>query len=116
VEGKPYPLASGRIFLFFFNPQCTHCLEAAKRMAQFHWGDTRVVAVPVEQPQYAGAFLQMSGLNADVTGDFDLLKKTFGYTGYPYGVALENGRRTSSVTKFEGAEPGATLKKLGLIQ
>jgi hypothetical protein len=116
VEGKPYSLESGRVFLFFFNPQCAHCLDAAKRMAQFQWGDTRIVAVPVEQPQYAGEFLQMSGLKAEVTGDFDLLKRTFGYPTYPYGVALENGRRTASLVKFDDPEPAATLKKLGFIR
>ena len=116
VEGKPYSLASGRVFLFFFNPQCMHCLDAAKRMAQLHWGDTRVVAIPVEQPQYSTDFLQMTGLSAVVTGDVELLKKTFGYTAYPYGVTLRNGRRTASLTKFDDPEPAVTLKKLGLIQ
>ena len=93
-----------------------HCLDAAKRMAQLQWGDTRVVAIPVEQPQYSADFLQMTGLSAVVTGDVDLLKKTFGYTAYPYGVTLQNGRRTASLTKFEDPEPTVTLKKLGLIQ
>jgi len=116
VDGKPYSLQSGRVLLFFFNPQCGHCLEAAKRMAQFQWGDTRLVAVPVEVPQYAEPFLQTAGLHAAVTGDFDLLRRTFGYPTYPYGVAVENGRRSASLTKFDGSEPAATLKKLGFIQ
>jgi uncharacterized membrane protein YphA (DoxX/SURF4 family) len=116
VDGKPYSLASGRIFLFFFNPQCGHCFDSAKRMAQLHWGDTRVVAVPVDVPQYAGTFLQMTGLNAAITSDFELLRKPLGYTAYPYGVALRNGRRTASVTNFDDPEPAPTLKKLGLVQ
>jgi hypothetical protein len=116
VDGRPYSLASGRIFLFFFDPQCTHCFEVSKRMAQLHWGNTRVVAIPVEQPEYAAEFLQMTGLNAVVTQDFDLLKKVFGYTTYPWGVALQNGRRTASLTKFDEPEPSATLKKLGFIE
>jgi len=116
VDGKPYSLESGRVFLFFFNPQCSHCLEAAKRMAQFRWGDTRVVAVPVEVPAYAPPFLEMSGLNAGISSDFTVLRKTFGYPTYPYGVAVENGRRTASLTRFDGAEPAATLRKLGFIQ
>ena len=116
MDGKPYSVQSGRVFLFFFNPQCMHCMDTAKRMALLHWGDTRVVAIPVEQPEYAADFLQMTGLNAVVTSDVDPLEKTFGYTAYPYGVALYNGRRTASLTKFEDPEPTATLKKLGLIQ
>lgn len=116
VDGRPYSLQSGRIFLFFFDPQCMHCFEVSKRMAQFQWGATKVVAIPVEQPQYAGQFLQMTGLSAVVTQDFELLKKVFGYTTYPYGVALQNGREKTSLTKFDGPEPAATLRKLGFVQ
>jgi uncharacterized membrane protein YphA (DoxX/SURF4 family) len=116
VDGRPYSLQSGRVFVFFFHPQCMHCVEVSKRMAQFHWGDTRVVAVPVEQPQYAAQFLEVTGLSAVVTGDVEVLKKIFGFTAYPYGVALRNGRRTASLTKFDDPEPGATLKKLGFVE
>lgn len=116
VDGKPYSLVSGRVLLFFFDPRCMHCFEASKRMAQFHWRDTRVVAVPVDQPQYASQFLESTGLSAAVTSDFDLLKRTFGYTSYPFGVAIQNGRRRASLTNFDDAEPASTLKKLGFIQ
>jgi uncharacterized membrane protein YphA (DoxX/SURF4 family) len=116
VDGRPYSLSSGRIFLFFFDPQCTHCFEVSKRMALLHWGSTRVVAIPVEQPEYAGQFLQMTGLNAVVTQDFDVLKKAFGYTTYPFGVALKNGRSAASLMKFDEPEPAATLRKLGFVE
>jgi len=115
VEGRPYSLGSGKIFLFFFDPQCMHCFEASQRMAQFHWGDTRVIAVPVEQPQYAAQFLRMTGLHAVVSEDFAPLKKVFGFTGYPSGVALQNGREKAALTKFEDSEPASTLKRLGFI-
>jgi uncharacterized membrane protein YphA (DoxX/SURF4 family) len=115
VDGRPFPLASGKIFLFFFDPQCMHCFDAAKRMSQFHWGETRVVAIPVEQPQYAAQFLQMTGLHAVVSNDFGLLKQTFGFQGYPSGVALENGREKALLTKFEDAEPAASLERLGFV-
>jgi len=58
VDGQRYPLRHGRTFLFFFNPECRHCIDAAKSMSQFDWGDTRVVAIPVEEPQYSAQFLQ----------------------------------------------------------
>ena len=116
VEGKAYSLQSGRIFLFFFNPQCMHCFDAAKQMAQMQWGDTRVVAVPVEQAQYAGQFLEATGLKALVTPDFERLRGVFGYTSYPYGVALQNGREAGALSKFEGREPGASLRKLGFVK
>jgi uncharacterized membrane protein YphA (DoxX/SURF4 family) len=116
VDGRPYSLQSGRILLFFFHPQCMHCFEVSKRMAQFHWKDTKVVAIPVEKPEYAADFLQATGLNAVVTQDSEVLKKVFGFTAYPYGVALQNGREKTALTKFDGPEPAETLKKLGFVE
>ena len=116
VNGQPYSIRYGRVFLFFFNPQCMHCYDAAKTMAQFNWGGTRVVSVPVEQPQYAEQFLRETGLKSVVTSDFPALKTTFGYTAYPFGVAIENGREKAPLTQFERDEPAATLKKLGFIE
>ena len=116
VNEQPYSLARGKILLFFFNPECTHCLDAAKRMSQYHWGDTKVVGIPVEQKQFAPQFLTETGLQAGISPDFDQLKSTFGYTAYPFGVALENGREKAAITRFEGNEPEATLKQLGLVK
>jgi hypothetical protein len=116
VEGQPYSLGRGKIFLYFFNPECTHCFDAAQRMSQFNWKDTRVVAVPVEVPQFAPQFLQDTGLRAAITSDFAKLKPVFGFPGYPFGVALENGIERAALTKFEGNEPAAALKQLGFIQ
>jgi len=116
VDGKPYSLQSGRIFLFFFDPQCMHCFDASKQMAHYHWGDTKVIAIPVEKPQYSADFLQMTGLSAVVTQDFELLKKVFGFTTYPYGVALQDGREKAALSQFDGAEPEATLRKLRFVE
>ena len=115
VDGKPYSLQSGKIFLFFFDPRCMHCFDASQRMSQYHWGDTRVVVVPVEQAESAAGFLEMTGLHAAISTDFEALKKVFGYSGYPSAVALQNGRQKASLTKFEDSEPAATLKKLAFI-
>jgi uncharacterized membrane protein YphA (DoxX/SURF4 family) len=116
VEGQPYSLARGKVFVFFFDPRCMHCFAAAKRMAQLHWGDTRVVAVPVEQPQYAPQFLSDTGLTAVISTDFEKLKQVFQYSSYPFGVAVENGRETAPLTKFDDDEPVATIKRLGFAQ
>jgi uncharacterized membrane protein YphA (DoxX/SURF4 family) len=115
VDGRPYSIARGRFFLFFFNPECTHCLDAAKQMAQFHWHDTTVVAIPVDVPQYSPQFLAESGLKAVVSSDFDRLKAVFGYAGYPFGVAIEDGRERAPLPRFEDAEPASTLKQIGFI-
>jgi len=116
VDGKSYSLQHGKVLLFFFNPQCMHCYDAAKRMSQFSWGDTAVVAVPVEQPQYAKGFLEETGLRAVVSSDFATLAPTFSYTAYPFGVALENGRQKAALTKFEGDEPATSLRQLGFVK
>ena len=115
VDGRPYSLQHGRIFLFFFNPECRHCIDAAKSMSQLDWGDTRVVAIPVEEPQYSAQFLQMTGLKANLSNDFAELKQVFGFSGYPSGVALLNGRQKALLTQFEGSEPAAALKRLGFV-
>ena len=48
--------------------------------------------------------------------DRDKLKAVFPYAGVPAGVAIENGRQKAALTKFDGEEPGATLKQLKLIE
>ncbi len=116
VNGQPYSIQRGRYFLFFFNPGCMHCFDAAKAMAQLRWGATKVVAIPVEMPQFSGQFLEQTGLRAMVSSDFNKLKTVFGYTSYPFGVAVENGREKAPVMQFENAEPAATLKRLGFIE
>jgi uncharacterized membrane protein YphA (DoxX/SURF4 family) len=116
VEGQPYSLSHGKFLLYFFNPECMHCQDAARRMAQLDWGATKVIAVPVERPQFSQQFLQDTGLRAAVTSDFETLKTTFGYKAYPFGVALEHGHAKAQLTRFEGDEPAATLRKLALVK
>jgi uncharacterized membrane protein YphA (DoxX/SURF4 family) len=116
VDGKPYSIARGKVLLYFFNPMCPHCADAARRMSQLHWGDTKIVGVPVEVPQFAPQFLQETGLHAVLASDFSTLGPLFSYKAYPFGVALENGREKTALTQFEGAEPEATLKSLGFAQ
>jgi len=113
VNGQPYPIGRGRFFLFFFNPGCSHCAAAARRMARLDWRDSTVIAVPIEQPQFAGQFLEETGLRAVVSTDFRKLKRAVGYTLYPYGVAVEDGRQKARLTRFDAPEPEATLVRLG---
>jgi uncharacterized membrane protein YphA (DoxX/SURF4 family) len=116
VAGQPYDIGSGKVLVFFFNPACTHCSATAKEMAGYQWTDARVVAVPVELPQFAGQFLQETGLKAVLTGDFAKLKDPLGYHAYPYAVAIVDGRVKASIVKMEGAEPSTTLRRLGFIR
>jgi len=116
VNGKPYSLQHGKILLFFFDPECVHCLNAGKRMSQYNWGDTAVVAIPIQQPQFAAGYLEDTKLKAVVSNNLEQLKAIFPYVSVPAGVALENGREKMPLTKFEGDEPAATLKQLGFIR
>jgi uncharacterized membrane protein YphA (DoxX/SURF4 family) len=116
VEGKPLPIQQGKVFLFFFDPACSHCMDAAKKMSQMDWADTRVIGLPVEFARYAPQFLTDSGLKAQLSSDFEKVRERFHYTSYPYGVAIEDGYQTGTLSHFEGEEPAATLKTLGLIR
>lgn len=115
VDGRPYSLQEGKIFVYFFDPECLHCLHAAQRMATYNWGETKVLVVPVQQQQLAQTFLQDSGLRAAVTTDAELLKQTFPIAGVPAAVALEDGRQVKFITQFDGDEPGPALRELGFI-
>jgi uncharacterized membrane protein YphA (DoxX/SURF4 family) len=115
VDGRPYGLEHGKIFLFYFDPACMHCFETAQRMSKMRWGDTRVVGVPISQAQFATQFMQDTGFRMAITTDRDKLKAVFPYAGVPAGVAIEDGRQKAALVKFDGEEPAATLKQLGLI-
>jgi uncharacterized membrane protein YphA (DoxX/SURF4 family) len=115
ADGKPYSLQSGKVFLYFFDPECMHCLEAGRKLAKMNWGDTKVVGVPSRMPQFADNFMKMTAMNRPVSTEWALLNKTFSIKGTPGGVALENGREKAQITQFEDNEPAATLTKLGFI-
>jgi uncharacterized membrane protein YphA (DoxX/SURF4 family) len=116
VDGKPFSTKQGHVFIYFFDPECMHCFDAAKRMSKLDWGETKVVAVPTRVPEFAQDFLRDTGLKAGISPDFAVLKKTFPFGDPPSGAALVNGRQKEPVTKYEGDEPVATLKRLGFAR
>jgi uncharacterized membrane protein YphA (DoxX/SURF4 family) len=118
VDGKPFSLNEGHIFLFFYNPECMHCDAAARRMSKLNWKDTKVVAIPIQDPQFAAAFLRDTGLRAGTSNDLDLLRGSFKFVDAPYGVALERGHQKAAIaaTAFEDPEPAATLRRLGYVE
>jgi uncharacterized membrane protein YphA (DoxX/SURF4 family) len=116
VDGQPYSLEHGKILLFYFDPACMHCFESAQKMSKLNWGDTRVVGVPISQVQFAAQFVHDTGFRMAITTDRDKLKEVFPYAGVPAGVAIENGRQKAALVKFDGGEPAASLKRLGLIE
>lgn len=117
-DGKPISLDQGKVFIYFFNPQCMHCLEAGRRLAALDWGDTKFVGVPTENPQFGNWFMGKAGLTGrgPVSSDLDKLKKVFPFDLPPAGVALEDGYEKSMLLQFEDAEPKATLEKIGFVK
>jgi uncharacterized membrane protein YphA (DoxX/SURF4 family) len=116
VDGKPFSTQQGRVVIFFFDPECMHCFDVAKRLSQLDWIDTKIVGVPTVHPQFAPDFLHDTGLKAGISTDIVLLKKTFPFGDPPFIAALENGRQKAPVTKFEDPEPAATLRQLGFVK
>ena len=116
VNAQPYSLEHGRVFLFFYDPECSHCDAAAKKMSKMTWGSTRVVAIPTRQQQFAADFLRDTKLNAVASLDFEKLKQIFPFKDTPYGVVLENGRQKGVISRYDDPEPGESLKKFGLIE
>jgi uncharacterized membrane protein YphA (DoxX/SURF4 family) len=116
VDGRPFSMQEGRIFLYFFDPECMHCDHAAREMAGFNWGDTKVIGVATAQPQFAREFMTDTGLEGGISTDVELLRKTFPFVDPPAGVAIADGRQQALVTRFEGAEPEATLRRLGFVR
>ena len=118
VDGKPQSLADGKVFLFFYDPSCMHCDAAAKFMATLNWGDTRVVAIPTVNPQWAGSFLHDTGLKAETSLELDKLKKAFPFVDPPYGVALVDGQQKETFTQaqFNVPLPQPQLKMLGFLK
>ena len=115
VEGRPLALEHGKILLFYFDPGCMHCFESAQRMSKLNWGDTRVVGVPIGGVQFAAQFMQDTGFRMAITTDRNKLRAVFPYVGVPTGVVLDDGRQKAALVKFDGEEPAASLKRLGLI-
>ena len=126
VKGQPYSLQNGRVFIFFFDPECSHCTAAAKAMATYKWkSDVRVVGVPTKVPMWAKPLLAdpearlelFDGFKGVTSPDLVKLKAVFPFGDPSYAVALENGRSIGIVSHYEeNDEPRPTLKKLGFIE
>lgn len=116
VDGQPVSLREGKVFLYFFDPECSHCYQAAVTMSKHNWKDTKLIAIPTRVPQFAKGFLKMTQFKAEISSDFEPLKKVFPFGDPPYGVALENGRQKAALAIFDENQPAATLRQLGFIE
>ena len=116
VNGKAFDISKGKVFIYFYDPECMHCLDAGERMAKLNWNDVTFVGQPVVRPQFAPAFMERTGLKGVTADDLALLKKTFPYAATPAGVALDNGREVAALSTFEDPEPATTIRKLGFAK
>ena len=118
VDGKPQSINTGKVFLFFYDPQCMHCDAAARFMSKFNWGDTKVIGIPTTQPQWAASFLHDTGLKAETSLETGKLRKTFQFVDPPFGVALVDGREVASYgqAQFTPPAPKSDLEKLGFVK
>jgi uncharacterized membrane protein YphA (DoxX/SURF4 family) len=116
VDGRPMALVEGKVLLFFFDPECMHCFDAAQKMSRLRWAAARVIGVPVTHPEFAPQFTADTGLAMPLTSDHEKLRRVFPYTAVPVAVALENGRERTALVRFEGGEPEAELRRLGFIE
>jgi uncharacterized membrane protein YphA (DoxX/SURF4 family) len=116
VDGKPYNLREGNVFLFFYDPHCSHCEEAARNMSTYRWKkDVTVIGLPTVDPVLAESFLHDTKLSALTSTDSATLRKLFTFTSPPYGVALDRGRVKSILTHFDAPEPQPSLQQAGFV-
>jgi len=117
VDSKPFPLREGKVFVFFFDPECAHCYAAAKDFSTYHWkSDVQLVATPTVNPKWGAIFLKRTGFNSKLTADQQVLREAFRFTDPPYAVTLDNGRLIKALRFFDDAEPRTTLKAMGWIE
>ena len=117
VEGQPYALRQGRALLFFYNPECTHCNDAARAMAAFRWRPgVKLIAIATEQPQFAQEFLRNTGLRAATCEDAGALRQAFHFVMTPYAVALDRGRVKASLSEFKQPQFESALRQAGFTE
>ena len=118
VDGKPIDLSKGKVFLFFYDPSCMHCDAAARFMSGFDWSDTRVIAIPTVNPQWAASFLHDTKMKAGTSLELDKLRKAFSFVDPPYGVALVEGesKGTFGQAQFSAPSPKPQLQSLGFVK
>jgi hypothetical protein len=118
VDGKPADLRHGKVFLYFYDPECSHCDAAAKFMSKLDWADTNVVAIPTHDPQFAKDFLHDTHLKAGTSLEIAKLRNAFKFVDPPYGVALVDGqvKATYPQSQFNEPLPAPDLRKLGFVR
>jgi len=118
VDGKTFRLREGRVLLYFFDPECSHCFEVAAQMGKQRWNSTRVIVVPTREPRFTESFLGDAKLKASVSEDAGVLRAAFPFTDPPYAVALDDGdvEATFNSGQLEGESYYGALRRLGHVE
>jgi uncharacterized membrane protein YphA (DoxX/SURF4 family) len=116
TDGGEFSLHQGKVFVFFFNPLCPHCEDAATRMGQLTW-KAAFVGVPTQDPQFGPGFMEDTGVkDAKLSPDLDLLKERFPFEDVPYGVAISEGHVVERFVFFEDPDLTEHLRKLDFVE
>ena len=115
ADGDTYGLRDGKIFLYFFNPSCLHCLDAGQTMAQYAW-NSEFVGIPTQDFDWGPGFVEDAGLkNVRLSPDLKMLKETFPFEDAPYGAVIEDGEVLERIVFWEEPELSETLRGHGFI-
>ena len=115
ADGDPYNLGEGKVFLFFFNPSCMHCLHAGQTMSKYSWR-ADFVGLPTQDPDWGPGFLQDAGLTGvKLSPDVAMLRETFEFQDVPYGALVDEGTIVNTLMFWEEPELSETLRDHGFI-
>lgn len=117
VDGERYRLTEGKVFLYFFNPTCLHCLDVGTKLSEYEF-EADLIGVPTQDPDFAEGFYQDAGLTGKVKTslDLDLLKETFPFDDVPYAAAIEDGKILERMQFFEEPEIGEKLREWDFVR
>ena len=109
-------LHEGKVFIFFFNPMCPHCVDAGINMSKYKWQAT-LVGVATEDVDLEMGFIEDTSLrDVKLTHDVKTLREALPFENPPYAVAVEDGRVTERFLFFEEPDLGEKLRELGFIE
>ena len=116
ADGSEYDVREGKVFLFFFNPSCLHCLHAGQTMAGYQWL-ADFIGIPTQDPDWGPGFLEDAGLKGvKLSPDVERLRETFEFQDVPYGAMLEDGSVLERLVFWEEPALSETLRSHAFIE
>ncbi len=116
IDGEPYAIGSGNVFLFFFNPSCMHCLHAGQTMSKYTW-KVDFLGVPTQDFDWGAGFVEDAALqDVKLSPDVKPLREIFEFQDVPHGVMLQNGAVLERLIFWEEPELSQVLRSHGFIE